>query len=68
MVRKAQRAGYRADTRRVRTVITPEGVPLAFTLGARGARALAFGLDLMMIGAMLVGVSLALFYMAVPRA
>lgn len=64
MVRKAQRAGYRADTRRVRTVITPEGVPLAFTLGARGARALAFGLDLMMIGAMLVGVSLALLYMA----
>lgn len=64
MVRKAQRGGYRADTRRVRTVITPEGVPLAFTLGARGARALAFGLDLMMIGAVLVGVSLALFYMA----
>lgn len=64
MARRLPRAGYRADTRRVRTVITPEGVPLAFTLGARGARALAFGLDLMMIAAVLVGVSLALFYMA----
>lgn len=64
MARKAQRAGYRADTRRVRTVITPEGVPLAFTLGARGARALAFGLDLMMIGAIFIGVSLVLLFMA----
>ena len=56
-------AAARADSR-VRTVLTPEGIPLAFTLATRGARAGALLMDLVFIGAVMALTSLALFWIA----
>lgn len=52
------RAAYRpGPDRRKRRVITPEGVPLPFTIGARGARALALILDFVLIVAVMAGLT-----------
>lgn len=48
------------EERRQRTVITPEGVPIAFTLASRGARAGALFLDLAMIFGAMIGATLIL--------
>lgn len=52
------------DQRSLRTVITPEGVPLPFTLASRGARAAALFLDLMMIVGAIVGATVILVKLA----
>jgi uncharacterized RDD family membrane protein YckC len=52
-----------ADKRR-RVVITAEGVALPFTLAARGARAAALLLDLLMIGGSMIGTTLLLLWIA----
>lgn len=52
-----------ADDRR-RTVLTPEGIPLAFTLASRSARAGALLIDLVLIGVVMLATSLVLFWMA----
>jgi len=49
---------------RKRQVVTPEGVPLPFTIGARGARVLALVLDQVMIVATMAGLSYILFSLA----
>ncbi len=46
-----------ADPRRARVLLTPEGVPLTFTLAARGDRLVALGLDLLIV----VGAPILLF-------
>jgi len=53
----------RGDTRG-RTVLTPEGIPLVFTLATRGARAGALLMDLVLIGTVMVLATLALFWIA----
>ena len=53
-----------APDRRRRQVTTPEGVPLPFTIGARGARALALLLDQILIVATMAGLSYLLFTLA----
>ncbi|GHD01679.1 hypothetical protein GCM10019060_36320 [Novosphingobium pokkalii] len=50
--------------RRKRQVVTPEGVPLPFTIGARGARALALLIDQVLIVATMAGISYLLFTLA----
>jgi uncharacterized RDD family membrane protein YckC len=55
-VEAARGAAARAD-RRKRQVVTPEGVPLPFTIGARGARALALLIDQVLIVATMAGIS-----------
>lgn len=52
------------DTSRRRTVVTPEGIPLTFTLATRGARAGALLLDLLLIGIVMLATTLALIYIA----
>jgi uncharacterized RDD family membrane protein YckC len=52
-----------ADNRR-RTVITPEGIALTFTLAPRSARAGALLIDLILIGVVMVVSTLALFWIA----
>ena len=52
------------DQRSLRAVITPEGVPLPFTLASRGARAAALFLDLMMIVGATVGATVILVKLA----
>lgn len=47
-----------------RTFITPEGVDLRLELGSAGSRAAAFIIDVLMIVAILVAATLALFYVA----
>jgi uncharacterized RDD family membrane protein YckC len=49
---------------RKRQVVTPEGVPLPFTIGARGARVLALVLDQVLIVATMAGLSYILFSLA----
>ena len=49
---------------RKRQVVTPEGVPLPFTIGARGARVLALVLDQVLIVASMAGLSYILFSLA----
>lgn len=51
--RTARALRLREDNRR-RTVVTPEGVPLHFTLGRRGNRAAALLIDLLLIGLAMV--------------
>lgn len=51
------------DSRR-RVIVTPEGLALGFTLGSRTARAGALALDLAMIGAVMIGTTLALVMLA----
>lgn len=48
------------EERRQRIVITPEGVPIPFTLASRGARAGALFLDLAMIVGAMIGATLIL--------
>jgi uncharacterized RDD family membrane protein YckC len=58
LFRRRPRTAYRpGPDRRKRQVITPEGVPLPFTIGARGARALALILDFVLIVAMMAGLT-----------
>lgn len=52
------------EERRKRIVITPEGVPIPFTLASRGARAGALFLDLAMILGAMIGASLILARLA----
>lgn len=52
------------EERRKRIVITPEGVPIPFTLASRGARAGALFLDLVMILGAMIGASLILARLA----
>ena len=47
---------------RTRTVLTPEGIPLRFTLALRSARAGALVIDLLLIGAVMVTTTLALIW------
>lgn len=50
------------DNRRQRQVMTPEGVLLPFTLAARGARALALAIDLVLIVLAMVGLTFLMGY------
>ncbi|SMC75187.1 RDD family protein [Novosphingobium sp. B1] len=52
------------DERSRRIVITPEGVPLPFTLASRGSRAAALFLDLVMIIGAIVGATVILVKLA----
>jgi len=54
---------YDADRRR-RTVLTPEGVPLPFVIGSRGARALALMIDLVLIVGAMIGLTVIFYRMA----
>lgn len=53
-----------ADTRRVRMLVTPEGVPLPLELGDFGQRAGAFLLDALILVGSIVAVTLFLFFAA----
>ncbi|MBC2664348.1 RDD family protein [Novosphingobium flavum] len=56
---------FRLDqARRQRTVLTPEGIPLRFTLATRSARAGALLLDLFLVGAVMVATTIGLIYLA----
>ncbi len=50
---------------RARTVLTPEGIPLTFTLAARSARAGALLIDLLLIGVIMVATTLGLIWIGV---
>lgn len=55
---------------RLRTIVTPEGVELAVELAGRGERAVAFMIDLALLGAGVVGLFLLTWYLwrwGVPR-
>jgi len=49
---------------RVRTVVTPEGIPLNFTLATVGARAGALVMDLFLVGVAMVATTLILIWIA----
>src|SRR3954452_570092 len=51
-----------------RTFITPEGVDLRLELGSAGSRAGAFLIDLILMTLVLVAVTIAFLWMAVPGA
>ncbi len=51
------------DAKRMRTLVTPEGLSLPITLAPRGARAGALIIDVMIIGAVLLAVFLGLLWM-----
>ena len=56
----------RADrARRSRSVIPPEGIPLAFLIASGGARAGALFLDFLLIGLVMAGVTGALLYLGI---
>ena len=61
---KRRAARLPVQDRRKRQVVTPEGVPLPFTIGARGARALALLIDQVLIVATMAGISYLLFTLA----
>lgn len=61
--RRAPRSGPVAD-RRLRRVVTPEGVALPFAIGSRAARASALLLDLLFIVGSMVGTTLLLAWVA----
>lgn len=61
---KRRTARLPVQDRRKRQVVTPEGVPLPFTIGARGARALALLIDQVLIVATMAGISYLLFTLA----
>jgi uncharacterized RDD family membrane protein YckC len=61
---KRRAARLPMQDRRKRQVVTPEGVPLPFTIGARGARALALLIDQVLIVATMAGISYLLFTLA----
>lgn len=60
----ARRPRRAASADRTRTVLTPEGIALTFTLATRGARAGALLLDLVLIGAVMGATTLTLLYIA----
>jgi uncharacterized RDD family membrane protein YckC len=59
----AYRRGVERD--RTRTVLTPEGIPLRFTLAARSARAGALMIDLILIGVVMIVTTLGLIWIGV---
>jgi uncharacterized RDD family membrane protein YckC len=59
-VAKAASADAAIPSRRVRTLVTPEGVPLRWELGGAADRAAAFLIDAAIISAVLVGVVIVL--------
>ncbi|MFO6446183.1 RDD family protein [Erythrobacter sp. NE805] len=60
---KPRRARAPNDTRRTRTLVTPEGLQLPIALAPRGARAGALVIDVLIIFAVLIAVQLMLVWM-----
>jgi len=52
-----------AGSSRVRTIVTPEGIALPLTLSSRGTRFGALLLDLMFVGMLIIGTTIALLLM-----
>ena len=57
-------ATARAPRAGTRTIVTPEGIPLTFTLATLGARAGALVMDLFLVGAAMVVTTLVLIWIA----
>jgi len=58
------RYAVRDAGRRQRQVVTPEGVPLPFVIGSRGARALALMIDLALLLGAIIGMTVILYRLA----
>jgi len=63
--RDGRELALRERERRLRTVLTSEGIPLEFMLASRGARAGALFVDFLLIGLVMVLTTGALIYLAV---
>ena len=57
-------ANYRPPKTRTRTILTPEGIPLTFTLATVGARAGALVMDLFLVGIAMLVTTLVLIWIA----